>query len=159
MIEKRTTKINARSRSETTGTRKEEQMDPIYSYGIKFDIPMIILFLFNLNSHVHTRTQSRTITHVYTNANPNTRENCTLFSLSLSLSISICRSAILYSKTRAKFEYNERLIKTTGLGCTVVRKIQNFSNSRVFRCMRFLMYKFYFCITPTVVTKFLAFLC
>lgn len=124
MIEKRTTKINARSKSKTTGTRKEEQMDPIYSYGIKFDIPMIILFLFNLNSHVHTRTRSRTITHVHTNANPNTRKLHPFFSLSLS--ISIYRSAILYSKTRAKFEYNERLIKTTGLGCIVVKKFKIF---------------------------------
>ena len=44
--------------------------------------------------------------------------------LSLSLSLSpylyLYRSAILYSNTRAKFEYNERLIKTMGLGCIVV---------------------------------------
>lgn len=41
-------------------------------------------------------------------------------SLSLSPYLYLYRSAILYSNTRAKFEYNERLIKTMGLGCIVV---------------------------------------
>lgn len=40
--------------------------------------------------------------------------------LSLSPYLYFYRSAILYSNSRAKFEYNERLIKTMGLGCIVV---------------------------------------
>lgn len=76
-------------------------MDPIYSYGTKFDI-WIILFLFNLThtqthtdihtytyTHIHTY-KPRTIIHIHINAMPlHARKNCTLFSLSPPISISI----------------------------------------------------------------------
>lgn len=105
-------------------------MDPIYSYGTKFDI-WIILFLFNLThtqthtdihtytyTHIHTY-KPRTIIHIHINAMPLHARKTAPFSLSLPY-LYFYRSAILYSNSRAKFEYNERLIKTMGLGCIVV---------------------------------------